>query len=456
MVLAQNSAIPQGLQSSKSIFSSAYVFFGLGLLLAIGGFNLQLSGVDTRETLSADAASLLSQVLFTSVYFIATLVLLSTSAGRKILARAWPIFVLPVLALISAAWAPDAALTLRRAAAFLGTVLFGVSLGSYFSFRDTVCLVARVLAVAMVLSVIWVLVFPAYGIHQAYEAYPFQPVHAGYWRGIFAHRNVLGSFVGGLTFGLLVVFGRHAFKSWILRYGAIAATFACLIGANSGTGYVLAGIIPTTLLSLSFIARQKANLRLPLIVMLIFVIAFFSIFIEDLLALGLWILNKSPDLTGRVTYWNFVVPLMDDSPLLGYGYFSGFALLIGPKITSLTDYTAIAPHNGLLDLLVAFGYVGVIIGIVVLLWALWRGIRIILIRPAQMADFAAFPLCIVVFALVHNTVESTLMLANNIVVVLLATAIGMLARADLVHSRSEVPHDFRDNRALSGLNQGRR
>lgn len=434
MVLQQNFAIRQDPRFSEFISAAGQIFFAVGLLFAIGGFNIQLSGGDTRETLQADAASLVSQILFTSIYFVATLILLTSRSGRHVLIRSWPIFVLPLLALVSAAWSPDASLTLRRAVAFLGSVLFGVSLGSYFSLREAVCLVTRVLAAAMVLSVIWALVFPAYGIHQAYEAYPFQPIHAGYWRGIFAHRNVLGGFVGGFTFGLVVVFGRYAFKWRTLRYGAIAATAACLIGANSGTGYLLAAVVPATLLSLLFIHRQRPNLRLTLIVLLILVIALFSLFIDDLLTLGLWILNKDPDFTGRVPYWNFVLQMMDDSPLIGYGYFTGFALLIGPKITGITDFTAIAPHNGLLDLLVAFGYVGLIIGVLVLLWALWRGIRIILIGPAQIAPFAAFPLCAVIFTLVHNVVESTLMLGNNIVVVVLAAAIGMLARIDLFHS----------------------
>ena len=419
-------------QLSAFISTSAYVFFALGLLLAIGGFNLQLSGVNTRETLQADAASLLTQILFSAIYFVAAFILLTSSSGRHVLVRAWPIFILPALALISAAWSPDASLTLRRGIAFLGSVLFGVSLSSYFSVREAVCLITRVLATAMFLSVIWAVIFPAYGIHQAYEAYPFQPVHAGYWRGIFAHRNVLGGFVGGFTFGLVVVFGQYAFKNKIVWIGAIVATVACLVGANSGTGYLLAGIIPTTLLSLQFIVRQKVNLRLALIILLMLMIAFLSFFINDILELALWLVDKSPDFTGRVPYWNFVLQMMDDSPLIGYGYFAGFALLIGPKIAGATDLTAIAPHNGYLDLLVAFGYVGLIIGALVLLWALWRGVRIvILVGSTQIAPFAAFPLCIVIFTLVHNIVESTLMLGNNIVVVLLAVAMGMLARFDL-------------------------
>ena len=434
-VLQQNFAVRKGLGSSELASVAAYVFFFLGLLLAIGGFNLHLSGFDTREALQADAASLVSQVLFSLIYLVATAILLLSNSGRKILVKTWPIFLLPALAIISSAWSPDASLTLRRSFAYLGSVLFGVSLGSYFSVRETVCLITRALALAMILSVVWAVALPTYGVHQAFEAYPYQPIHAGYWRGIFAHRNVLGGFVGGFTFGLVVVFGRQAFRNWILWFIAVACTVACLIGANSGTGYVLAGVVLAALMTLQFVTRQKASQRLTLIVLLLIVVAFVSFFIDDLATWGLWLLGKSPDFTGRVPYWNYVLQMMDDSPLIGYGYFAGFALLIGPKITGATELTAIAPHNGILDLLVAFGYVGLVVGILVLAWALWRGIRAVaLARNVEVSPYAAFPLVGVIFTLVHNAVESTLMLGNNIVVVILAVAVAMAAGAELDHN----------------------
>ena len=105
------------------------------------------------------------------------------------LARAWPVLALPVLAWFSVVWSPDAFLTLRRGFALLGTVFLGLSLATTFDFRQALAILIRSLALAMALSLVWVVLFPKYGVHQATDF--VEPIHAGKWRGIFAHKNFL-------------------------------------------------------------------------------------------------------------------------------------------------------------------------------------------------------------------------------------------------------------------------
>ncbi len=141
-------------------------FFAVGFLIAIGGFVLQLAGFDTADVAKVTASSPQAQMLLGSIYLAATILLIRAPNAGAIFLRSWPILVLPIFAFLSAAWSPDAALTLRRSFAFLGTYLFGLSLASRFTFEEGLRLMVQTLSAAMALSVLWAGAFPAQGIHQ--------------------------------------------------------------------------------------------------------------------------------------------------------------------------------------------------------------------------------------------------------------------------------------------------
>src|SRR5262249_24104347 len=147
-----------------------YAFFAVGLLLAMGAFTPQLAGVDPRIARQLDEGSLISQGVLGTIYLVATIILLRNRIALPMLARAWPIFLLPILAIVSATWSPDPSLTLRRGFALVGTILFALSLASVFDFQSCLRLFIQVLVIAVVLSIFWALVFPASGIHQVTDA----------------------------------------------------------------------------------------------------------------------------------------------------------------------------------------------------------------------------------------------------------------------------------------------
>lgn len=403
-------------------------FYMTGLLFAMGGFVLQLGGADLTVASVAGKGSLLSQSVLGTVYLGGLACLFRTGIATKILTRAWPVFLLPTLAIVSAVWSPDPMLTLRRAFALLGTVLFGLSLAASFDFRTCLSLLIRALAIAMLLSVIWVVAFPEYGLHQASDA--VQSVHAGKWRGIFAHKNSLGGGLAGLTLALLLMFGRYAFKSFILRMAAIIVTLLCLVGADSATGYAIAFV--TTLLgaSLSIIAMQPVHMRLPMLVFTFGILLLALPFGDYILGMTLDALGKEPDLTGRTEYWRMILPVMHDHWTLGYGYFTGY-LSIEPTITDKYAIKFGSTHNGYLDIIVSFGLIGVIITIGYLLWQIGKSLTFSLFGPAELGSLTAFPICVVVYALQHNFVESSLLAGNTIVPLVLAIAAGMLVRVDV-------------------------
>ncbi len=415
--------------SLRSPQTLMYLFFIPGLLLAGGAFVIQLSGTDLSVAREAGAGSVLSQIVLGLFYFVATIILLRTQKSLKLLFSVWPILVVPILAFTSAAWSDDPSLTLRRAFALTGTILFGLSFASVFSFRTCIIIVVRVLTLAMALSIIWVLMFPQYGIHQATDA--SQNIHAGLWRGIFAHRNQLGGQWGSITFALLMVYGRYAFKNAALWIGGIIVTVICLVGANSGTGYTLAVALTLVAFSLSFIGAQPSKLRYVLIFYYLFAVFLLYIFADEIFALILWSVGKSSDLTGRTVVWHYMTQLIDSNLLLGRGYYVGI-LTIDKMLEAFKNVAFGSAHNGYVEILVYFGYIGLTICLMVLAWITWRAIRLVLTGPSDQALLNTFPICVVAYTLAFNLVESGLMVPTCVPTLLLAIASGMLVQPNAV------------------------
>jgi exopolysaccharide production protein ExoQ len=406
-----------------------WVFFSVALLFASGAFVVELSGADLSAPWQPDKGSLLSQFILGSFYTIAAIVFFKSGHALRILPRAWPILLLPFLALVSSAWSSDPGLTFRRGSALFGTVLFGLSLGSVFDSRDCLRLLIRSLTASMLLSILFVVVFPRYGVHQAFDA--SQAEHVGKWRGIYPHRNVLGGYVAGPTFAFLMIYGRYAFRNLLLRIAAIAATLMCLTGAASGTGFVEAVAITLLGLLLTHIGTQEVRTRVFLISVLLLGGGFLALFADELWSLILWLLGKQPDLTGRTEYWYYITQLIGDESLFGRGYYSGF-LSIAAEIADISNLDFGSAHNGYLDLFVYFGYFGLIIGLSVLAWLLLRGLRAVLTTPPSLAAVRTFPFCVAAFACAHSVVESSIVAPNSLVTVLLGIAAGMLARFDTI------------------------
>jgi O-antigen ligase len=399
-----------------------HAFFMAAFPFVIGGFTLQLSGADISVAPRLGSGSALSQAVLGVIYLASGFVLAVSPRATRTLQRTWPIFLLPALAVISALWSPDAGLTVRRAIALTGTIVFGLSIVSALSPKSSLALILRALSLAMLLSVVWVFVFAPYGAHGATDA--VQPEHAGKWRGIFAHKNVLGGQIAGATLAFLILYGREAFESVFPRALAIGVTALCLLMAQSGTGYVMALLITLVGLCARIVAAQPVQLRVSLLLFLLAASLVVSLFAPSLANLVLSALGKDPDLTGRTEYWANVLPHMNGHWAIGHGYYSGLL-----SLDTLNEGGAIGAggtHNGYIDILVSLGLLGLIVAMAYLGWLL-AGALGKLLSPAP-SSLKTFPLCAIAFVVSHNFVESSILAGNTLPPLMAAAAAGMLAR----------------------------
>lgn len=401
-----------------------YIFYVAGFVVVGGGFVLITSGGDLRVAAEPGAGSAVSQALLAFFYGVGGLLLAKNRHVAAILRRAWPVLLLPLLAMVSVAWSPEPMLSLRRALAFAGTTVFGLSLGAAYPAKDLIGLVVRGLTLACFCSIALVIVDPRHGVHQASDA--VQAVHAGMWRGIFGHRNTLGLWAS-LALGTILFFGRYGLArkvSWAL---GLTIAIVCLVGANSGAGYATFACMVVTTASLLFVAQRPSEQRVFFSLSIVLIALISSLFANELITLALEILGKQRDLTGRTLLWYYILQMADEgSSVFGSGYFTGF-LSVDAAIGSITNQRFGSAHNGYLETFIYLGYFGLLLCLGVLTWLLLKAVSTVF-HCSRNALVCVFPASVILVVAIHNLVESTLILPNNLNALLLAAIAGMLAQ----------------------------
>jgi O-antigen ligase len=402
-----------------------YAFYGLGVIFVGGGFVLYTAGADPRVAREIAAASPVSQLVLGFFYLGGALLLVSSPQARRVLRFAWPMLLLPGLAIVSTLWSPDPALTLRRAVAFAGTIIFGLSLGAAFRFRGTVTLIAFAMSIVMVVSVALAVLDPVRAIHQPDDV--IQAVHAGHWRGIFAHRNTLG-FWAGASIVVLGLVGGEAFRRPWLWPGTVLAAAACLVATGSSAGLAIVAFAAAFFMMLTTTLKQPAQLRAPLAVFWAVLGLAAVLSFEEIARFGLQLLGRDSNLTGRTELWSYLLELVRDADKpLGLGYFVG-TLLLDQRLADAMQIRNVNAHNGYLEAYVYFGWLGVVVAAVVAVWLLYEATRFAAMSHAKIGYLAAVPAVMVFICLVHNLVESTIVSPNNLNNVLLSAVAAIVVR----------------------------
>lgn len=415
--------------SNSTSAATLTVFYVAGFVLAGGGFVLYTSTVEPEIVRETGAGSLISQVMLSAVYTLSVLLFIARDGFQDVLRRAWPILLLPALAMLSALWSPDPMLTLRRAFAFAGTIAFGLSLGTAFRFRATLGVITLSLALVMVLSIALTLIDPTKAVHQSNDA--IQAVHAGYWRGIFAHRNTLGFWSAATIIMILLTdeetFGR-SLPGLFMTLCTVLAAGTCLIASGSSAGLAIVSLSAIFVFVLTATLRQPRRLQVMMILFWACIGMLMILTFGELARFGLQLLGRDSDLSGRTEIWTYILDLLraSDKPL-GLGYFVG-TLLLDQRLTAAMQVRSVNAHNGFLEAFVYFGWTGLIIAIAVSLWLLCETLRLAG-RMARYRRYTGFAPAVIVFmALAHNMVESTIVSPNNLNNVLLSVVAAVIAR----------------------------
>jgi len=391
-------------------------------ILIFGGFNTLLS--NTNFSTVEQSPSFTTQATLAGVYALGVFFGLRVPAlyfGAVI--RRPMLWIIPAFAVLSAAWSPDPALTLRRAVALGGTMTFSLFLVARFGPLGALRVLIVACSGAMLSSVMFAVFLPQYGVHQISDA--VQSIHAGSWRGIFGHRTTLGQ-LSALTMTLVVLTGHSVIGGNVLRLLVLVASFICLVKAGSGGGYLSLVLLAVSIGLAQALAAVPGVARAATIAVAILVFSPLVIVLEDLVAFGLDVLGKDPTLTGRVQLWEFVLGQAAQSPWVGYGFSAGF-LKLQPAIVATLSWRAAHPHNGYLAVLIDLGGIGLALCLILLISLFRSSLNFALASEHRGAGGLRYvPLVVAVFTAELNVVETALLVDNYFTVLLFSTCYAVV------------------------------
>jgi exopolysaccharide production protein ExoQ len=286
---------------------------------------------------------------------ILSFLVITMSAGLTWTISKIPLMFMPfcVLALASSVWSDNPKQTLSNAlmvtAMWLALPPIIHRIGLAQAMKSSLLLISAVVIISAALA----LLMPSIGTHTGTEF--VQAVHAGRWRGIFAHKNGLGPWA---AYGSIFLFTHSKFVGgprlywWVARLCALL----CLIFSGSATSIALTAFILGTWFGFMLLRRQKLSIILTIAFFLGIMGILIIVFLQDFVFA---LLQRDANLTGRTQIWQIADGFFWQRPWFGSGYqtLGGEAFLNQILLTFLQPIPG--PESGYYCLLMELGIFGI-------------------------------------------------------------------------------------------------
>jgi exopolysaccharide production protein ExoQ len=313
--------------------------------------------------------------------------------------RNWFIVLFLLLAFVSVFWSVNPIVTMFRFWEVALATLIGVYIGTRYHPIQLMEFLFWFGAILLIVSVAMVFAAPKAGTM-------YWPPFDGAWRGLFWHRNHLGS----ITALLSVVFLGRAFLAseqkngrGILDLFFYLLSLVVLFFTKSATGYIL-------LISLNFLVicvwlwlKVYPRLRVWHYSSILGVFSLGLLLILSNLDVVFGLFHRNTTLTGRVGLWNYL--LNDIVPQrLWWGHGFGAVWTLDAFREDVRQHVGWASDpliadNGFLDILLHVGVVGLVIFVIILIILVVQSIRYA-ISNKRLPDF--FPMLLVCYVLIAN------------------------------------------------------
>jgi exopolysaccharide production protein ExoQ len=376
--------------------------------------------VETEESAIA-AADPYSPILFMGIYAVTGILIFRHWRNFVWIARKdlW-LWLLVGIAIASIAWtiAPD--VTPRRSFLLLGTSLFGAYMAVRYSIREQLQLLAWTFALLIGLSFVFAIALPNYGLMTFQE----EGIHAGAWRGVFSHKNLLGRamVLSSMVFMFVIASKSVSSKYRWLPWLGYTLSFALIVLSTSKTA-IVSFFMLATLFALYRSWRLNYSRLIP------FAIAFTLVFgttitlLIDNLPIIATAVGRDLTLTGRTDIWIAMLDKISERPLLGYGL-NGFWRDWDNEATAfmwrILGWECPYGHNGFMDLLSELGIFGLGSFIISYFTTFFRSVS--WLRMTNTTE-GIWSLMYLTFLLIYNISESTLLTNNSIFWILYTSAV---------------------------------
>lgn len=332
----------------------------------------------------------------------------------------WLLFIFIGLAVVSVAWSIQPTITWFRLIVLICGTLAALFVSAVYEREQVLANLRLFFFCAGVVNLALVLISPAAGVMP--DAF-----YRGAWKGIYWHRNYLGTFMAlAFTIALVDLFslpGKPQ-KKQIFSVVFIVISGILLVKSRSATGLItVIALIATIVLAFLWIKFRHKIKQWHIAAFAIFAIASILIFIKNA-GFFFGLLGRNTSLTGRVPMWQYVVSeLVSRRPWLGYGYGAIWHLTgIRTELAIRFQWGAqvMIGDNGYLDILLHLGVIGLTVLIIILAAGFVRALRNFL---ADGSIVSAFPLVVLVFVLVANISLSLILESEALIWVIAVTVL---------------------------------
>ena len=413
----------------KSIAEKAFVvltlFFSTAALVPVL--------LDTEEA-SGQPVDPLTPILFSGIYAVTLLlIVVRRKSFMRVATKEIFIWLLVGLAVASVYWTFAPELTPRRSVLLLGSTMFAVYVSARYSLREQLEFLAWTFGIIVVLSFVFAIAVPSYGLMTFQEG----GVHAGAWRGIMMHKNILGRMMclSSIVF-LLLATGESTSnrKSSRIFWAGFVLSVALIILSTSKSAIVVC-VTMTTILPLYKALRGKYTTLVPILISVVLVGGGAATLLLDNLEVIAGALGKDLTLTGRTDIWAVMLELISERPLFGYGYngfWMGWDSEASAYVWRTLEWECPYAHNGFMDLLAELGGSGLALFLISFAIATFKAIS--LVRKTKTVE-GLWPLLYLTYLILYNITESSLLSSNSIYwIVYVSVVFSTMVESDLVKS----------------------
>lgn len=338
-----------------------------------------------------------------------------------------PVWLLLFWAGFSLLWSVNPGVTFWGLLELAATTGFGMLFSFYYRIEEQLKILFLYVLTGVFLSLLLILFFPSQGISSG--------AHEGAWKGVFWHKNILGIHA---AFGivLLVLCGAEETRYRGVYWVGLVACLILLVGSRSLTAAASAFAGVATYAAVMSLRNPPWGLKRGYVAMawvigVVFCFLCIFLFFIGHLDFVLQLLGRDPTLGTRTDLWSILLDMGAHRPWLGHGFrsfWTGSVGLSGEVERKLGHYPFHA-HNGVVDLFLDLGIVGVVIFTVCLIRASIPAYRTAIENHRKLDSWH---MLFLVFLIVCNLTESRLVEHNCVFLMLFVTGTcNLFGRSDI-------------------------
>ncbi|MEM7066431.1 MAG: O-antigen ligase [Cyanobacteria bacterium P01_B01_bin.77] len=399
-------------------FEYAFAFFSLFVYSEAVFMLFITGGANEGDGFDFGSANYTPIKLCYLINYLLTLIFLICRYKRTIyVALSNPLFVaISIYINLSVLWSYTPAETFQGVIALSFTTLFGFYMACRFTLKEQITILSYVLLTTVILSFVFAIALPKYGVMAG--------VHGGAWRGVFLHKNQTGKLMALACSVMLIMLNQvrkySVKRTWMYLIGLFLA-FLLIIQTTSGGGLLNSVFIMAIVLITRVFRAEPRKLFLSLIIISVAAV-FVSVGYSKIMSFTLGLVGKDPTLTGRTDIWEYIYTKIGQEPAFGYGFqgfWHGFA---GESryIIQRVGWEVPDAHHGFLDMTLQIGIIGSSMVCLSLWQTLLRGIARVRLFKSWVGSW---PAVYMLFTVLVNLSETSLLASNSILWVLLVMTI---------------------------------